>query len=339
MEKFFIPGANLPELNLYVCKNDTEMQDCIKRGVPAFKWDGPMQDLWTYLLLPVIRRKFPELVLPERNRKSKDFCFVAVPGSPDVTEKAKANGGGSHRAAVADSRRMIYADGNEGLNRIDIDDYLPDLDNYVDINVLMDLKLLPKFLGDVATCIRSNLTGQIFREGYNKKLRVPVGNCNGGEEEKNLLIVDVSNSMGLIGTLMLRLLDSLRGWCSADLIITGASSYFYPLGSALPTPYDLRQKIGMGNESEMFKAILKTEVWGKQYANVISFGDNDCPYLENSISDNIKVRHVWHYFNRKRRHSKTDDLVTGYAAWTSNCHPQPEFHYIKEAWSNFVMKE
>ena len=129
---------------------------------------------------------------------------------------------------IAEEERQFSADNSNGgkyeftVDRMSIQQYVGDLASQVDIDALQKLGLLPKFVGDVADCIKHNISQSMrWTEGYNKKLGYPLGRFNCKAELPNLVIIDISASIpdGIAAT-MITLADTLRSQCNADLIIT-----------------------------------------------------------------------------------------------------------------------
>lgn len=214
-----------------------------------------------------------------------------------------------------------------------IEDYVGDLSSSVDIDALQKLGLLPKFMGDIADCIKHNVSQSLrWTEGYTKKLGYPLGKFNGRGELPNLLIIDCSHSIpdGIAAT-MLSLADTMRGLCNAELIITSKRSGYYPVGAELPNPQTLRDYYGRSNERLEFMAILEDHIAGREFGHVISFGDYDYPGPVNNLSmANTKVHEVHHYHT-------TSKVETGYARWVKECCPDVVEHFDK-TWCTVVRR-
>ena len=227
------------------------------------------------------------------------------------------------------------------FSKISLFDAVGDMSAYVDIAELQQLHVMPQWLGDVTDAIRKNLADYIWAEGWNKKLGCPVGNFDVAGHAPNLIILDVSGSIppGISAT-MLSLIETLREQADADLIVTGETSGWYPRTKDLPTPEYLRRTHGRNNEAHMFNAILKEHVLGREWGNVISFGDNDCPTrmtwnLEEGekfswIEDpsGTVVHHLWNFHTGKlhgmcKYHSSACP-ITGYAQWVIDVSPSAE---------------
>lgn len=211
------------------------------------------------------------------------------------------------------------------VRMLDIKDYIGDMSSYVNIEILQRLRLMPAFIGDILDCVKLNIgSGMYWSEGYNKKRGLPVGRYNSSGQLPNLIILDVSGSIprGISAT-MISLIDTLRTQLSADLIITSTHSRFYPMGSKLPDPQRIRDMFGYGNEDVDFFGILNSEIRGKHYGHVFSFGDFDTPYYASFKADPNKslegtmVEHVHHYHTGAWAPYGKTKLKTGYAEW---CH-------------------
>lgn len=230
--------------------------------------------------------------------------------------------------------RLFYSEGSDMMfvRRLDLQDYAGDLSSCVNLEVLQRLRLMPAFIGDILDCIKTNIgTGLYWREGYNKRLGIPVGRFDASRQLPNLVILDVSGSIprGISAT-MIALIDTLRTQLQADLIITSTRSRFYPMGMELPDPQKLRNQFGYGNESYDFFGILNTHIRGKHYGHVFSFGDNDTPYYEAFFDDRgmslagTKVEFVHHYHTG---HWMRDNGKTGYAKWCHMLASKPREEY------------
>lgn len=226
------------------------------------------------------------------------------------------------------SERLFSDDGSHELvvcHNLDIEDYIGDMSSYVNIEMLQRLRLMPAFLGNILDCVKLNIgSGLYWREGYNKRLGIPVGRFNSSGQLPNLIILDVSGSIprGISAT-MISLVDTLRTQLSADLIITSSHSRFYPMGSELPKPQRIRDMFGYGNEASDFFGILAKNICGRHYGHVFSFGDNDCPEYYKIYGDREMpslagtiVEHVHHYHTGTHLCGETK-VKTGYAKW---CH-------------------
>lgn len=242
---------------------------------------------------------------------------------------------------ATDSERTFFdTEGSRmSYDKLSIFDYMGDVSSYVNIEILQRLRLMPAFIGDILDCVKLNLgSGMYWREGYNKRLGLLNGRFDASRQLPNLVILDVSGSIprGISAT-MIALIDTLRTQLSADLIITSDISVFYPMGSKLPSPQELRNKFGYGNEASMFFDIMAKNISGRHYGHVFSFGDEDTPSYFNHQRRNFpsmcgtKVEFVHHY------HTLYEGESTGYAKWCHMLAEEPEVEY-DTSWCNFIYK-
>ena len=227
--------------------------------------------------------------------------------------------------------------GYTGINeeRIPVDEYCADEAASVNIEQLQELGLLPKFMDDIATAIRMNLEGSMrWMDSWNKRLGACVGNMVYTESLPNLIILDVSWSIpeGISAT-MLELIETLRDRAEADLIVTGGTSKYWSRDEELPSPSAIRGMIPRSNESTHFAQILREEISGRKFGNVISFGDYDNPYGYGMLQGNdftitddftrtfglqgTEVKRCLHYHT-------IDKTWTGYAKWCKAISPTCE---------------
>ena len=370
LQRVAMEGLSLPRL--YIAENNEDVEIAKQNGIPYVKWKQGMDSLIKVLLRPALEKMFPginwcKVLGPKKKVRS---IVTITNGYVDSGEHEMAeydkdamlasqleydkhvndldhdwstpdeNGEHVRHVDIADGERDCITPGGErrydifSEDKLSIEDYVGDLSSSVDIDVLQKLKLLPKFVGDIADCIKRNLSDNMYwTEGYTKKLGVPLGNFHGRRELPNLIIIDVSWSIpdGIAST-MLALADTLREQCNADLIITSMRSGYYPAGSELPSPQTLRDYYGRSNESAEFMAILDKHIAGREFGHVITFGDDDCPgsignYIDwhtgesGSIAmPNTKV-HMLHCYHTRRKQ------VTGYGRWVLECCPDVECEY------------
>lgn len=311
------------------------------------------QQLLGMLMLGILREHFPhidwlgyfgldkmgEYVLREKN------IIVHVPGNTASTPSG-VNPDSEFKSPdrivdiAIDDRTFEGSAGTESPEgEVNILDFL-DPQTYVDVEKLQSMELLPHFMSDIVTCISKNLSVN-WTEGYNKKLRVPVGNFNGGKRARNLIILDISGSIpdGISAT-MLSIIDGMRHRCEADLIITANHSKYWSLDDDLPKPSRLRMQFGYGNEAFEFEECLIENVLGKDWDNVIVFGDNDNPmwYSHNGASfigniegyaGDMKVGKLWSYHTRMK-------ATPGYARWATELGIVQEEERDTE-WARFVI--
>ena len=198
--------------------------------------------------------------------------------------------------------------------------------SYVDIDVIMEMNLMPTFMEDIEQAIRSNITNSFqWIDGYNKKN----GLCNGYLQyqklPKTLMIIDLSWSIPEgVSAGLLTMIHTMTEVTNADVILTGGISKFYTNEQIIKSdPRDLRREIPRSNESEDFLRILSSI--SEQYDTVISFGDSDKPrmtycWAEENIS--FKPKRLYDFFTGEHdRYGCPATYGTGYARWCSEVNP------------------
>lgn len=278
--------GSLPLPEIYVVRDSSEAKICRAKHLPYIIWDEDYELLVKLVLLPSLMKLFPDIRWPEvldikdriddapfimdgeRSEASEEHHQSYAGGAPDD--------GANQPAAQIDDRSFGECDPDAG--KCKLEDAIGDLSAYVDIEMLSRLGLLPKWLDTVKDAVRKDLDSYDWESGYNKKLGMCCGTFEPASNGRNLLIIDVSHSIpaGIAAT-MLSLADTLRGMMNADLIITGATSGWYPMEDDLPTAVELRLLHGRSNEGIMFNKILHDHVLGRDWENVVAFGDNDHP--------------------------------------------------------------
>lgn len=354
LQRVNISGINLPRL--YIAESWQDIKLARERGIPYVRWTQGQDALIKMLLRPVLERMFPHIKWDKvLGRKKKFKTIVEVYKTEEKTDQVKdvgrldeaevpdeetsepeepttseiiidnkvdkdEEGMLTEQSVQTEGERLFLTEGHRMImsEKLDIEDYVGDLNSYVNIEVLQRLRLMPAFIGNILDCVKLNIgSGIYWSEGYNKRLGLPVGRFDSSRQKPNLIILDVSGSIprGISAT-MISLIDTLRTQLSADLIITGSSSRFYPMNSTLPNPQTIRNQFGYGNESYDFFEILTNNIRGKHYGHVFSFGDDDTPdyqYFKDGFSlIGTTVDHVHHYHTGRWGKGKT-----GYAKW---CH-------------------
>lgn len=364
LQKVQLPGVEFP--TLYIAENKDDTRKAQLNGIPYIRWGKGMDLFIRSLLRPTLEKMFPGIAWSKVLGRKKDVasCVVWCPGVEDDGEDRETAGYSADEmleeqlahtptapdpveedayferdVPIATEDRCIPADNSylgydwfEG-EKLSVYDYIGDTMSSVNIDALQQLRLLPKFVGDITDCIKRNLSNRVYwTEGYNKKLGYPLGNFDASVDLPNLIILDISASIpdGIAAT-MLTLIDTLREQTNADLIITSARSGFYKSGCQLPDVQTLREYYGRSNEGAEFMAILEKYVAGREFGHVISFGDNDNPGSAMSWHSgsgsfapklsNVKVHEVHHFHTWKKRYR------TGYARWVNDVCPNVIEHY------------
>lgn len=359
-----IQNLTLPKL--YIAENKKDAELARENGLPFVLWRGTDRELLINLLRPTMEKIFPGIiwdnVLGPKRRNFKSV-IVEVPGdeaedylftpSPSVLEDDESyslhmpeeswhedeDGMKYEIVDIATNYRTFEEEGSEGTRkRLSISEYIGDISSQVNVDLLLELSMLPSFVGELAQCIRRNLVGNVrWREGYNKKLGATVGTHSLKPELDNLIILDVSGSIprGISAT-MLTLVDTMRTQLNADLIITASCSKFYPMGVELPDPQTLRDTFDSGNEGKQFYDILK-KLGDKHYGHVFSFGDHDRPgvYINKHVSweeepeEDHPLRVSCETVHQFFVGYNTQDLWTGYSLFlqVNNGYKNIEFHH------------
>lgn len=357
LQRVTIEGIELPRL--YIAENNSDVKQAMESGIPFLKWNLGKDELIRQLLRPTLEKMFPyvkwDAVLGKHKKTRSKVTFVNRNDDLEtdidisnlnneksddiITEQIQYDDKSYDRSntqfedtVISSGTRMISGSNNETFTtKMSIEDYVGDLSSSVNIDVLQELNMLPSFMGDIVDNIKINLSNNMrWKEGYTKKLCLPMGNFNGSKQLPNLIILDISHSIpkGIAAT-MLTLIDTMRSQLYADLIITSKRSVFYPYGCELPNPQTLRDYFGYGNERDEFFGILNSKIKGKEYGHVISFGDNDsCGVPNGSLLQNTKVHAVHHY------HTTFNNTFTGYAKWAEEC--QPDEITYNTNWCNVI---
>lgn len=366
LQKVEVEGIKFPRL--YIAENKQDAELAMANGIPFIRWKDGKEELIRCLLRPMLEKMFPGInwtnvlgrkrtvrsnVVIVEGERDDSFVEVANYDKDAMQEKQKEydeivdeyhklidDGSDTERDVdIAEDLRDCLAD-NSSMSydafmpdQCNVYDYIGDVSSGVSIDALMKLGLLPKFIGDIVDCIKINRSNAMrWTEGYTKKLGQVLGNFSSAKQLRNLLIVDISWSIpdGIAATL-LTLLETMREMCQADLIITSMRSGFYSYEDELPSVQTLRDYYGRSNECAEFMAILQKHVAGREYGNVISFGDFDNPgdlkYYDVDMMG-TKVHEVWHYHTHR-------NAETGYARWVHECCPEAEQHY-DNSWCWFV---
>lgn len=320
--------------SVWVAEKPSDVDKLRAAGRPYIRFNGGKEKLIKLLILPFLMSKFPAIKWMEvLGLKSKQQVLINVPGcecdSSYPTDK-EDNG----KSDMATSERTFSNTGQSlppSFRQCYIEDYIGQASAFVDIVKLQQMELLPKFLDKIVEATLAKADDLRWQEGYNKKLGLCAGNYNDLIQARNLLIIDVSASIPRgVSSTMLALADSLREQMKADLIVTGGTSKFWEYGEELPTPQQLRDMIPLGNESFHFKNILRNHIVGKQWDNVVAFGDYDNPgvlgdtFLTNNEVTNVGKLYSFRVPPRGWHGSDLNDPV-GYSRWIGDLGCQYEY--------------
>lgn len=205
-----------------------------------------------------------------------------------------------------------------------------DFDTSIDINVLLDLKMLPQFFGEIEELVRTNVTNSFYWEdGYNKKTGLCTGQLMPAGMKRNLIVLDISSSIpdGLSAGL-LTMLKTMTEVANADAIITGGTSYFFSNMELRSLDiHKVREMIPRSNESEMFIDILKHR--NMDYKNVIAFGDSDNPcsnvygYYDMLKQNHFDAENFYNFFvGTYDVYGNRYECLAGYGRWCVGKHTE-----------------
>lgn len=311
LRKITYKGVSLPRL--YLAEDEADIQLAKNNGLPYIASTLTMDKVVRLILMPYASEVFgvsmrdlslmdkivhvpseriahridgtQELIEPEADCLHDDYNLAGDDGAP-----AEA--------------RSYYVD----WDLID----LAERSNYeVDPRVLEELDLLPAFVGDIATCIRRNLTNTKWTEGYNKKRKAAIGKMKAQTQLPNLILIDVSGSIPSgISIMMLGLANTLRHQCNAELVIHSDNAQWFDMSEELPDPEKLRSMFGYCNESTKFAKVMTKHVYGREFSHIIAFGDFDSFHVDyvDEINDDrlmakTKCHHLHNYFVFKDKDS------------------------------------
>lgn len=204
-----------------------------------------------------------------------------------------------------------FWESSTGNRHIDIDDFIEE-QYIVNFDRLSELKILPKWLDDLKSSIQQNIIDEVMFDptAFNKQLGINIGFANVKHNLKNLLILDVSDSIPkavVKTTVALTKLMSKRFY--ADVMITSGQTVLIDYDDVQTSDIEEQARLsGGGNEGKMYAEIISKE---KDYNTVIAFGDNDNPeyYIGvNKIKCNFKVETLYSLHTNKL----TENIV-GYA--------------------------
>lgn len=209
-----------------------------------------------------------------------------------------------------------FTGGNPEDNaQIPIDSFIED-QYLVNFDKLTELKVLPTWLDDLRASIETNIIDEVTFDpsSFNKQLGLNIGGAALKHNKKNLLILDVSDSIpdGVVKTITgLAKLMSKKFY--ADVIVTGGQTYMIEYNDVPNSDFvALAAKAGRNNEGEMYRKIVKEK---RDYGTVISFGDDDNPGAFDRSTDSTECNFTCEtLFSLHTRGMHTDN-ITGYARW------------------------
>ena len=351
--------GNIPVPRIYIAEDAAEAEQLKRRGIPYIVRPEGMDDetIAKHALLSTLRKMFPYIDWRRLfGITGFETLIVDVPGGDGTAHQSGDDGGAEHVADIAEDDRYFSGGVGEDYGERPLDQYVGDLSAYVDIEELQQLHMLPTFLDDIATAIRKNLYGLEWTEGYNKKRGVPLGNFDAGREAKNLIILDVSGSIprGVSAT-MLTLIHTLKEYANAALIVTGSTSYFWDVDEEPWSAQEIRSRVGYGNESTMFMDILRENITGQHWGNIVVFGDADRPlpiyrkadqvdkawryndrvFIEDFVGTQVDNLLCFHTGRNKERGNRKHNQTPGFAKWIKEIGLNPP-EEVNEEWCRFM---
>lgn len=302
-------AGDIPLPTIMVCDSHDEADQCKARGVPyVIRPEGMSdEDIIRKAMLLTLRSIFPHINwLSTFGVKFAGARKVTVHECHRTTSPSSGGGEGGNSVQIGDGYRWTNDDGSKPVEReMPIEDYVGDMSYSVNMDILMELGLLPTFMDDITEAIHKNLEKIAWRDGYNRKLGTCVGSFSPASSARNLIILDTSASIPhSLAHTMISLIDTMRHNANADLIITSFRSRFWRSDEPLPSHSELSRMIGGGNERREFFDILESQVAGNHYGNVIVFGDFDAP-SDNRMFDYDRP-YLWTDHDRAIKNNQVD---------------------------------
>ncbi len=157
--------------------------------------------------------------------------------------------------------------------------YVKDSSVYVDIAKLKELNVFPLWLDTIEKAVHTNIHNfAVFNNNmYNKKLEGMYGSLELTTPNRNLIIIDISDSIPRgVSTTCLTLAKNLAETFYADLLITGSKSTLYLYEEIYKLNIEKVYKENeMDNDQKWFKKLVTEQK--RIYKTAIVFGDNDSP--------------------------------------------------------------
>ena len=329
--------GRIPLPELYLVEDEAEAIKCKEMGIPyIIRPEGfTDEDIVKTVFYGMLTKKFPDInwnkvFFSDKYQQKYEELIVNVPGHTaeeftEVTGSRDETETDPIVDSAEDTREFNCGFDGDDVAERPLSQYINEtkLAAHVKIEELQALKLLPVFLSNIADSIRVNLYNNTWTEGYNKKLKVPIGNFNASSEKPNLIILDISGSIPRgVSSTMLTLISTLKLQTNAELIITGSKSFYYGRNEKLPSPKWIRNHCGYANESYEFTQILKNHILGREWGNIICFGDEDTPWIKQSDLEQgvTKVDKIWAFHTRFKK-------IPGYIKWYSRLDEHPNVEY------------
>lgn len=206
----------------------------------------------------------------------------------------------------------------------------------ININDLISLNLLPDFVEDIKQAVEININKftKFNPYLYNKKLDICCGQLTTQKPQKNLIIIDISNSIpSSLGLMLTVLAKSMSINFNADVFFHGIHGEFMTAVELQGCDsLDLYNRVGRGNSFYPFYNFISHD---RSYNNVIVFGDGDAPeeFYEdadgnnpkNLLTNNCRLRcNYLHSFYVGKK------AISGYAKWIK---PKKDTFLYDSQWS------
>lgn len=301
------PGEPTPEPGVpYIrCKENQDalifrlLVPMLKKTNPYFKWEAVYQELTGYRYKPA-------------------SIFYQVGSGAFTGDGDNATGINTMNA----------------VEEMTLEEMASDTASVLDIDVLLEMKMIPAFYEDIAAAVRVNVTNNFaWYDGYNKKTKLCTGYLIEQARKKSLIILDISWSIPeAVSAGMLTLIQTITEITHADLILTGGKSYFYTNDEVKHLDINAeRRRIPRSNEDYMFTKILKEEIIA-DYDIVIVFGDADNPG-DISLPYPIHTKKLYSFWSPRYRYADYRSIA-GYGRWVKQNNPDVEVIHNTE-WVKF----
>lgn len=300
-------------------------------GIPYIRTNMVYESLIFRLLVPSLQKKHPYFDWETVYHEMTGHRWRPAPIYRQ-TESAPYKGDGDNSEAY---NPLLDTDGE--IETMTLEEMASDTASGVDLDVLLDMKLIPAFWQELAEAVRINVTNNFaWHDGYNKKTKLCTGYLTEQARKKSLVILDISWSIPEgVSAGMLTLIQTITEITHADLILTGGKSYFFTNDEVKSMDIkEWRRKIPRANESIMFNDILKNQITA-DYDIVIAFGDSDYPG-EITLPYKIHTKKLYSYYSKRYYRYVDPDLIAGYGRWVVENNPDVEVitntnwaHYFK----------
>ena len=309
-------GLKFPEL--YIVSAGEEIPP---PGVSFIRGEDEDYVLLFRLLVPILmqQHKYFDWYEIYRELTGKTYYFQRIyQAMPQVD-----NPGASHHGSTP------------GFEQVALEELAADRSSEIDINVLSELRMLPTFMEDIREAVTINVTNSWhWTDGFNKKTGICSGYLTQQPPVRNLVIIDISNSIpDGVSAGMMTLLKTIGEITHADLILTGGQSYFYKNEEIRHLNiHEERRRIPRSNESVMFRKILEEQ--DMDYTNVITFGDSDNPGCI-KLNQQINTQNWYSFFiSGHDTYGNSASFGTGYGRWVKEANPRVNF-ISNTSWARF----